>query len=726
MHISRTAKESLKLAAALVTVYAIAMSINWEKPFWGGFAVIVCSQANLGQSLNRAILWMLGTLFAMLGGWIIVALFPQDRWLFMIALSIWVSACVYFIQRSRYQYFWITCGYVILMLWDATGGDLSISYEEGILRVQESLLGIVVYGLFAVLVWPNCSSGELQKASAQLLDSHRIFAASCFSRLKNKEKLKINPEKRVDLLKVDARLRSSISDASSDSYEVWESRKQWDHFGSRATAVTQSLLKLEESLALSSNLGISNFLVGVNDYVEDMQRRFDGIKKGVANSELVDTVEEKAIFADIEKIKGISTFDTAALSVTRRSLNDLEVESRSLIDSVNDIKNLGDSYSKFPAERGAHWFGFFMPDPDRLANVVRVLVGIWIAYLAYLFVPDMLGGLLVVLLITIIAILAAMSPQIKLFETCFYTILVCLMSAPLYFFVMPKLHGFYSLGVMIFIWTFVISYFAVRVFGPQSMIRTLVLIFPQIVFNFNNYQEYSFAVYTNYLFVLAIIFCILAVSRNIPFSSHPERNFKNNIDRFLNSAACLVLEGDIPDYKKQSIFYRVYILYHLNIVSISHKNVLYWKDGIDEKCIRGMSGDQIARIVDLLMLISNQVQILYRIDKCKMNLIATKRMLREAFIWRCLAGKIFFYLSGKKRNIHIDALRRGYRRIFERANVDVSELMELRACSKESKEGVSNFLYFLGVAHCINNYLAEFFRLSESVDWECFCEEKCL
>ncbi|WP_444921985.1 FUSC family protein [Microbulbifer sp. CnH-101-G] len=726
MQLSRNAKESLKLATALVSVYAIAMGLNWEKPFWAGFAVIVCSQANLGQSLNRAILWIMGTLFALMGGWLIVALFPQDRWLFMIALSLWVASCVYFLQRSRYQYFWITCGYVILLLWDATGGDLSISYEEGILRVQESLLGIVVYGLIAVLIWPNCSRDELDKASAELLEKHRLFAESCFDRIQKQEKVEVRPDKRVELLKTDTRLNTAINDASSDSYEIWECRKQWNHFGHRATAVTQSLLKLEESLALSSELGVSKYLSGVDEYIEDIQDRFAQIKHAMSGGGLADRAVERNIQGDVEKIKELSTFQTAALAITRRSLNDLAVETRFFIDSVNDIQQMGRSYLKFPDEGGGYWLGLLMPDPDRLGNVVRVLVGIWIAYLSYLFVPGMIGGLLVVLLITVIAIIAAVSPQIRLFETCIYTILVCLMSAPLYFFVMPKLQGFYSLGIMIFIWTFIVCYLANRAFGTQSMIRTLVLIFPQIIFNFNDYQTYSFVVYTNYVFVLAIIFCILAVSRNIPFSSHPERNFKKNVDRLLNSAACLILQGDIPEARRRSILYRLYILYHINIVFIAYKSILYWMDGIDKNRIKGMSRYQMERVISLLMLIANQVKILYGIDKSKMKFVAPKRMMREAFIWRCLAGKILFYLSGKKREVHIDSLRRGYRRIFHRANVDVNELMEMGACSAKSKEGVSNFLYFLGVTHCINNYLAELFHLSESLDWERFCEERFL
>ncbi|WNZ54507.1 hypothetical protein QT397_16580 [Microbulbifer sp. MKSA007] len=167
-------------------------------------------------------------------------------------------------------------------------------------------------------------------------------------------------------------------------------------------------------------------------------------------------------------------------------------------------------------------------------------------------------------------------------------------------------------------------------------------------------------------------------------------------------------------------------MYHLNIIMISRKRVFYWVEGISDKKMRGMTRSQMQSLIGLAMLISNQVKLLYKIDKKKINFVAPKRLLREAFIWRRLASKILIYFSGGNQKVDIESLRRGYRRIFERANIDVGELMELRECSEKSREGVTNFLYFLGVTHCINNYLAEFRRVSESVDWKAFCEERCL
>ncbi|MDP5210260.1 FUSC family protein [Microbulbifer sp. 2205BS26-8] len=181
LFLSRNAKESIKVVGALVITYGIALSLNWDKPYWAGFAVAVCSQINLGQSLSRVLMRVFGTLLALLAGWTIFAVFPQDRWLFMVSLSLWIGACIYFLQRSRYEYYWIVSAFVTLVLWNATGGDFTLSFEKGIFRIQETVLGVVIYSLVAVLIWPNRSRRKLDTASTTLAAAQHRFGTRCFA-----------------------------------------------------------------------------------------------------------------------------------------------------------------------------------------------------------------------------------------------------------------------------------------------------------------------------------------------------------------------------------------------------------------------------------------------------------------------------------------------------------------------------------------------------------------
>ena len=46
----------------MAIAYGIALYMDWEKPYWAGFAVAFVSLATVGQSLNKAALRMLGTI----------------------------------------------------------------------------------------------------------------------------------------------------------------------------------------------------------------------------------------------------------------------------------------------------------------------------------------------------------------------------------------------------------------------------------------------------------------------------------------------------------------------------------------------------------------------------------------------------------------------------------------------------------------------------------------
>ena len=58
-------KESIKTALAMTIAYGIALAMDWDRPYWAGFAVAFCSLGSVGQSLNQAAMRMLGTLVAM-------------------------------------------------------------------------------------------------------------------------------------------------------------------------------------------------------------------------------------------------------------------------------------------------------------------------------------------------------------------------------------------------------------------------------------------------------------------------------------------------------------------------------------------------------------------------------------------------------------------------------------------------------------------------------------
>ncbi len=58
------AREAIKIALAMTLAYAVALSMDWDKPMWAGIVVAMVSLSTVGQSLSKGALRMAGTLLA--------------------------------------------------------------------------------------------------------------------------------------------------------------------------------------------------------------------------------------------------------------------------------------------------------------------------------------------------------------------------------------------------------------------------------------------------------------------------------------------------------------------------------------------------------------------------------------------------------------------------------------------------------------------------------------
>ena len=107
----------------MTIAYGIALSMDWDRPYWAGFAVAMISLSTIGQSFNKAALRMIGTLMGMGVALTLIALFAQDRWPFVLFLSIWIGLCTYMMAGTRHQYFWHVSAFVCAIICMDAGPD---------------------------------------------------------------------------------------------------------------------------------------------------------------------------------------------------------------------------------------------------------------------------------------------------------------------------------------------------------------------------------------------------------------------------------------------------------------------------------------------------------------------------------------------------------------------------------------------------------------------------
>lgn len=148
------AKEPFKTALSMVIAYGNALSMDWDKPYWAGFAVafVSCAVALL-----------------------LIGLFPQERWPFLLALSIYVGFCTDLMTGPKQQYFWNISGFVCVLICMNAGPDPVNAFETAILRAEETGLGILVYSLVTALLWPVSSRKDFSVVTSELALTQRQF-----------------------------------------------------------------------------------------------------------------------------------------------------------------------------------------------------------------------------------------------------------------------------------------------------------------------------------------------------------------------------------------------------------------------------------------------------------------------------------------------------------------------------------------------------------------------
>ncbi|WP_237060617.1 FUSC family protein [Microbulbifer sediminum] len=558
--LSVATRESIKTALAMVSVYGITLSLDWGKAAWAGLAVAVVSQSSLGMSLHKAALRMLGTLMAVVAALVIVAHFPQDRWLFMAALSSWLGVCTYLSLGAKDSYFWQIGGWVSVIICVNAATSHSGAFEIAMLRTQQTGLGILVYSLVALLIWPRNSRGDLREAFERLQSAQLALFQECRAVLAGAGRTTALVNARSDLVHAQSAVSPLLDAAIADSHLVHERRREWQQLLASSTELTELLERLSESLYQVDDRLLRELLPGIDSYCSGVERRLQALTGPVGEMQPGEPQEYGKIAVEAARIPDSRLLDSAVVTVLRRLLQRVSEQVDSVAQAACAISNEAKSRgSKFPAvaDTGAasRMLGNLMPDPDRLGGVARVIFTIWLAYLGYLYVDGLPAGPLILSLAASLSIALAAMPFVAPRKIFLPVLVAILCSGAIYLLVLPHLSTFWSLGPLIFGVTFALC---LLFSGPRRAAgRSIALAFFVSVMGISNSQVYSFSAVANMLVVVTLLLILLSFAAYIPFSPRPERMFQRQLGQFMCSCAWL-LTGRPTGWRSR---------YHRNLVA---------------------------------------------------------------------------------------------------------------------------------------------------------------
>ena len=148
-------KEAIKAALSIVIAICLALWFQWEKPYWAAIAVAVMAlNESFAHSINKGHNRLMGTLLGTGYAFFLIAMFSQDRFLFLTFFTLFLGICIFMSSDEKYGYIF-SIGFAVCSIIACMGGfDNQVTFYFAVLRIQETLLGVITFSIVYRLIWP--------------------------------------------------------------------------------------------------------------------------------------------------------------------------------------------------------------------------------------------------------------------------------------------------------------------------------------------------------------------------------------------------------------------------------------------------------------------------------------------------------------------------------------------------------------------------------------------
>ena len=627
--LSRRAKEAIKTGLAMAIAFGIALGMGWENPHWAGFAVAVISLSTTGQSLNKGAMRMLGTLVAAVVALALLALFPQDRWLLMIALSVYVAACTYMLTGKTRQYFWFVSAFVCVIIVVSGGLDSENAFHTAVERAQETGMGILVYGLISAFLWPQSSRSDLEAASRKLIAVQRELFQSYRELIGGHGTTEATRSERMQQVRLAGQIGQALDAAETDSYTVWEVRHLWHRFCDSSVALGETLERWRESFPEIQELDLTKLFPNMDAFCDKLDARLSAIE-GILSGE-APPLDPKTVSLTIElaELRRLSHFQQAAATVTKAQLERAGELSRALFECARGIKSFAVP-TRIQRHKAIQYRGLAI-DPDRLVSVLRVIATLWVAYFIWIYV-DPPGHASFALMAIVFALIFAMIPQLS--PTSILLPFACgtVFAGVLYVFIMPQLSTYGQLGLMIFIVTAAIYYMFAE---PRQALAKLGAIVPFVALtSIENQQTYSFAVYANSAIMIMLAISLNVIMAYIPTSPRPEKIFLRLFARFFRQVDFLLSRIALDWEQTAGVTGRLKAsFYSGNLLELSQKLAAYGQR-IDSQSFPDNSPTKVQALVTSLGALAFRMKEVVEVREHPQAELVVRELLDDLRAWR--------------------------------------------------------------------------------------------
>jgi len=400
-------------------------------------------------------------------------------------------------------------------------------------------------------------------------------------------------------------------------------------------------------------------------------------------------------------------------------LQRLEELTRSLFATLADVKGFELSNTS-PRAVAVARPGFVL-DPDRLAATVRAMATLWLAYLVWIYV-EVPGGAGFVMAAGPIGMMLAYMPQMPVSVLFKPAATGIAFASALYIFVMPQLSSFVGLGSMIFFATFAICYLFST--PQQGLGRAFGLAMFVTIAGISNEQSYNFLSVADTALMFVLLFALLALTANIPFSARPEKAFLRQLARFFRGCEYLMttMRWDLTmtptrlDRRRQA--------FHAREVATLPQKLATLSKSVDTKVLPGTTPEQVLVLTTNLQALAYRMQELMDARANPQAQLLVRELLTDVRAWRMKVQEVF---QGFSRNLAAgpaDAFRARLTARLEHLERRVEETLNKAAEGELSDRDGEHLYRLLGAYRGLSEAGIEYAGTAEEIDWSRWRESR--
>ncbi|MEH6590983.1 MAG: FUSC family protein [Halioglobus sp.] len=519
-------KFAIKTALSLTLAYMIPMALGWAQPQTAAITVmLIAATGALSESLQKGVLRVIGTLAGAAIGLTLIALFPQNRMLYLAALSVVIPIILYLYSayRGDTTVFMLTLA-VTLMVFN--GGDAEGAFIYGIDRTLLTITGVVVYSVVGSFVWPVKVEANTEKLAAAVAAA---FARTNTQLLAPQQEHSAKENPAADIISSLEALRNQYRRAGSDSATAQAFQVEWDTILACYEHIENILLP---ALKAPQN-DFAPFTQGINNYqamCDNVSTLFDQLRDGWED-DASRTVPEK-ISAEINYAVLAQRAHLEVAAVVSRATIFGALQDR-LIQALGALNSLKGGKGKFERMTPTSIPAFIWFDRESLKTALRGLFTFWLAsYIWIMFNPP--GGFMFVTLCTMLVPLVSFTPASPKLLIILFTVSFAF-ALPAYIFLLPAMSHWLELAAFLFVYAFV--GFALLP-GPVTIFFLLGL----FVLGIQNTMSYHFGVILLVVLMMYMVCALLIISVSFPFTSQAQllyvdfrRRFFHHCEKILHS-----------------------------------------------------------------------------------------------------------------------------------------------------------------------------------------------